>query len=303
MLGDIFRTLPQYLIPHHALSRLIYRVMRIRLPFFKNALTAWFVKQYKVDMSQAVNPDIKGYPDFNHFFTRELRADARPIVDAANAIVSPVDGRISEVGIINNDTIVQAKNHSYSLLTLLGGDASLAERFNNGSFVNIYLSPSDYHRIHMPITGTLKSMTYIPGRLFSVSPSAVRSVPRLFARNERVVSLFESELGYFAMVKVGALFVSSIDTVWQGAITPRRKYSWGAPRRKCPWGTPQRSKSLESWHYDETSQITLQRGEEAARFNMGSTVILLFEPGKLTWQQDLQPHRPVKLGELIATTP
>lgn len=284
MLGDIFRTLPQYLIPHHALSRVIYKVMRIRWPWFKNALTAWFVKQYKVDMSQALNPDIKGYPDFNHFFTRELRADARPIANSTNAIVSPVDGRISEIGLINNDTIIQAKNHSYSMRALLGGDLKLAERFNNGSFVNIYLSPRDYHRIHMPITGTLKSMTYVPGRLFSVSPSTVRSVPRLFARNERVVSIFESELGNFAMVKVGALFVSSVDTVWQQSITPRRP------------------KSLETWHYNDSSKVTLQRGEEAARFNMGSTVILLFEPGKLQWQQTLKPHHPVKLGELIATT-
>ena len=283
MLGDILRTLPQYLIPHHALSRLVYWIMRIRWPFFKNALTAWFVKQYQVDMSLAKNPDIKGYPDFNHFFTRELRANARPIADAPNAIVSPVDGRISAIGLIKNGTIIQAKQHSYSLQSLLGGDAELASQFENGSFINIYLSPSDYHRIHMPVTGELQSMIYVPGRLFSVSPSTVRSVPRLFARNERVVSIFESELGSFAMVKVGALFVSSIDTVWHGSITPRRP------------------KTLQRWDYEAGSRPQLQRGEEAARFNMGSTVILLFEAGKLSWQTELQPHRPVKLGERIAT--
>ncbi|MBL4850814.1 MAG: phosphatidylserine decarboxylase [Gammaproteobacteria bacterium] len=282
MLGDTLRTLPQYLIPHHALSRLIYWLMRRRWPFFKNAFIAWFVKQYQVDMSQAKNPDIESYPDFNHFFTRELRADARPIAKAPGAIVSPVDGRISEVGLINDDTIIQAKNHSYSMQSLLGGDTQLASRFNNGSFINIYLSPRDYHRIHMPLTGELQSMIYVPGRLFSVSPSAVRSVPGLFARNERVISIFDSEIGSFAMVKVGALFVSSIDTVWHGAVTPRRP------------------KTLEKWDYATGSRPKFERGEEVARFNMGSTVILLFEPGKLSWPTDLAPHQPMNLGELIA---
>ncbi len=282
MLGDTLRTLPQYLIPHHALSRFIYWAMRLRWPFFKNALTAWFVKQYQVDMSQAKNPDITGYPDFNHFFTRELRAGVRPIANVSGGIVSPVDGRISEIGLINDDTIIQAKNHSYSMQSLLGGDAQLASRFNNGSFINLYLSPRDYHRIHMPLAGELQSMIYVPGRLFSVSPSTVRSVAGLFARNERVISIFDSELGNFAVVKVGALFVSSIDTVWHGAVTPRRP------------------KTLERWDYDTASRPKFERGEEAARFNMGSTVILLFEPGKLSWQTDLAPHRPMNLGELIA---
>lgn len=282
MLGDTLRTLLQYLIPHHALSRFIYWVMRIRWPFFKNALINWFIKQYKVDMSQAENPDITRYPDFNHFFTRSLSAGARPIAQQKGAVISPVDGRISELGEIKADTIVQAKGYRYSIETLLGGDAEAAKRFFNGSFINIYLSPRDYHRIHMPVTGELQSMTYVPGRLFSVSPSAVRSIPQLFTRNERVVSLFDSELGYFAMVKVGALFVSSIDTVWHGAVTPRK------PR------------TLQRWDYQQGVQPRLERGDEAARFNMGSTVILLFEPGKLTWKADLCPHRPVQLGEIIA---
>ncbi len=283
MLSDTLRILPQYLIPHHALSRLIYRLMRIRWPLFKNALTAWFVKQYQVDMSQAKVSDIRSYRDFNQFFTRELRADARPITNTPGAIVSPVDGRVSQVGHIQHGTIIQAKRHHYSVQALLGGDADLARRFENGSVINIYLSPSDYHRIHMPLAGELQSMIYVPGRLFSVSPAAVRSVPRLFARNERVISVFESELGSFAMVKVGALFVSSIDTVWHGAVTPRRP------------------KTLQRWDYEPGSRPQLERGEEAARFNMGSTVILLFEPEQLSWQTELAPHRPVRLGELIGS--
>jgi len=234
-------------------------------------------------MSEAKNPMLKSYPSFNLFFTRALKASARPMAKSRNAIVSPVDGRISEVGTISTDTIIQAKQYDYSVQTLLGGNPALANRFHDGSFINIYLSPSDYHRIHMPITGELESMIYVPGRLFSVSPSAVRNIPQLFTRNERVISIFKTELGCVAMVKVGALFVSSIDTVWHGPVTPRRP------------------KTLHWWDYEPGSIRQLQRGEEAARFNMGSTVILLFEPGKLSWQPELAPHRPIKLGELIAT--
>ena len=284
MLSDKIRTLPQYLLPHHALSRIVFRIMRIRWPLFKNRLISWFAKQYKVDMSQALNSDLSSYPDFNHFFTRELSADARPISDSPGAIISPVDGCISAFGSINSGTIFQAKGHDYSVQSLLGGDENLAKRFHNGSFINIYLSPRDYHRIHMPLTGTLQSMIYVPGRLFSVSPSAVRTVPKLFARNERVISLFESALGSFAMVKVGALFVSSIDTVWHGSITPRRP------------------KTIERWDYNATPQHELSRGVEAARFNMGSTVILLFEADKLTWLDNLVAQKPLQLGQQIAQT-
>ncbi len=281
MLSDKLRTLPQYLIPHHILSRIVYRIMRIRWPFFKDMLIRWFANQYDVDMSQAKNPDLLSYPSFNHFFTRELSPEARPITDASGAIVSPVDGRISAIGEIKSDTIFQAKGFYYSLNDLLGENAELTKQFENGHFINIYLSPRDYHRIHMPVSGKLQTMTYVPGRLFSVSPSAVRSVPRLFSRNERVVSIFDSELGKLALIKVGALFVSSIDTVWHGSVTPR---------------TP---KTIHHWQYQSEDQQTLRRGEEAARFNMGSTVILLFEPNKISWSNDLMPHQALQLGSQI----
>lgn len=281
MLTDYLRTLPQYLIPHHALSRLIYRLMRIRLPWLKNALMRWFVRRFEVDLSQAAHADVRDYPDFNSFFTRALKAGARPLSADASAIISPVDGTVSALGGIDNGTIVQAKGQRYSLLTLLAGDSALAATFAGGNFINIYLSPRDYHRIHMPIGGQLLSMHYVPGRLFSVSPAAVRTVPQLFTRNERLITVFASDIGRVAMIMVGALFVSGIDTVWQGAVTPRR------PRQ------------AQHWDYAGQPAIALERGAEAGRFNMGSTVILLFEPKRVGWLETLKAGDALRFGETI----
>jgi phosphatidylserine decarboxylase len=238
----------------------------------------WFVKRYNVNMLEAANPDTASYKSFNEFFTRPLRGGARPI--AAAAFVSPVDGAISQCGAVVGDLVVQAKGHGYSTQALVGGDAALAAQFDNGEFATLYLSPRDYHRIHMPCAGRLTRMIYVPGELFSVNPTTARGVPGLFARNERVVCVFEGAHGPFVMVLVGATIVGSMATVWHGVVNPPRP------------GT------VREWSY-EMGSISLAQGEEMGRFLLGSTVVMLFQQGVMQFNPDWTPTRPIVMGEAM----
>ncbi len=277
--ADYLKTLPQYFLPHHLISRVTLALTRVRSPAFKNAFIQWFIRQYGVDMSLARNPDPTSYEHFNSFFTRALRDDARPIVSGEREIACPVDGAVSQLGPIEDDTLFQAKGHNYSLTALLGGDESRSTPFRNGSFATLYLSPRDYHRIHMPLAGQLKEMVYVPGRLFAVNQVTVKMIPGVFARNERVVAIFDTSAGPMAMAFVGAINVGCIETVWHGVVTP--------PTRP----------EVASWPYRGTS---FNRGDEIARFNMGSTVIVLFGPGAVQWKEGLGANHSVRMGELLA---
>ena len=272
----------QYLLPHHLLSALMFRVTRSRLAWFKDLLIRQVIRLYRVEMDEAANPDPAAYSSFNEFFTRALATDARPLDRDPASILCPADGTLSQAGTIADGRIFQAKGRDYSLLELLGGDAEWAERFAGGRFATVYLSPRDYHRVHMPVAGALRRMLHVPGRLFSVNPVTTRLVPRLFARNERVVSLFETEQGPLAVILVGAIFVASMDTVWAGSITP-------GPRDQ-----------VRCWDYGADDQ-RLDRGAEMGRFNMGSTVILLFAKDRGHWSDDLQPGGHLRMGERIGT--
>lgn len=280
---DWAKALPLYVLPQHALSRILMWVTRRRWVPFKNLSIRWFIHQYGVDMTEASDPDPASYPTFNDFFTRSLRRNARPLPSQAEAVVSPSDGTVSHHGEIRDGTLIQAKSRGYSLLELLGGDAERAQAFQNGHYLTVYLSPSDYHRVHMPATGELLSMTHIPGRLFSVAPFTVRTVPRLFARNERVVSRFSTRHGPMALILVGAIGVGSIETVWHGVVTPPR------------------GRSIRQWEYADRAPVALARGVEMGRFNMGSTVIALFGPGQLTWSHRLRPGLKLRMGETVAS--
>jgi phosphatidylserine decarboxylase len=238
----------------------------------------WFVKRYNVNMAEAANPDTASYKSFNEFFTRPLNASARPLASAT--YVSPVDGAISQCGPIEGDQVFQAKGHSYSTRALVGGDAALAAQFQDGQFATLYLSPRDYHRIHMPCAGRLTRMIYVPGDLFSVNPTTARGVPGLFARNERVVCVFEGSQGPFVMVLVGATIVGSMATVWHGVVNPPRP------------GT------VREWTY-ETGSITLAQGEEMGRFLLGSTVVMLFPKSVMQFNPDWTPTRPIVMGEAM----
>ncbi len=273
----------QYLLPHHLLSRLMHAIARVEMKGFKNTLIRRIIDWYKVDMDEALESDPTAYRSFNDFFTRALRPDARPVAEAATAIACPADGTLSQAGDIETGYLFQAKGHDYALLELLGGDPAMSQLFEEGSFATIYLSPRDYHRVHMPYSGKLKKMVHVPGRLFSVNETTCRKVPRLFARNERVISLFETDIGPMAVILVGAIFVASIDTVWAGSITPvhQRVSSWDYP----PSG---RAKA-----------ITLDKGEEMGRFNMGSTVILLFGKDAVEWSEDFTTESTLRVGQAI----
>lgn len=281
-LGDYLRGWPQYLLPHHALSRLVLTATRCEIPAWKQLLIDSFRRHFAVSLDEAQQPDACAYPSFNAFFTRALHTDARPIAYAAGSIACPVDGRVSQAGQIQGDRIFQAKGRDYSLLELLGGDADLAARFHGGQFATLYLSPRDYHRIHMPLAGRLTGTVYVPGRLFSVAPHTVRSIPRVFARNERLVALFDTEAGPMAMVLVGALFVACIETVWAGVITP-------------PHGYRVRRQDFTR----ASAPVQLARGAEMGRFNMGSTVILLFGKNRATWDTRVTAEQSVRMGEPI----
>lgn len=279
-LKQLFTVLPQYVLPHHALSVLMSKLTHCENTLWKNLFIKLIIRLYGVNMNEAKYQNLDHYPSFNHFFTRELKDGARPVAPEADAIACPADGAVSQAGAIENGQIFQAKGHSYSALELLGGDSKRAEAFENGSFATIYLSPKDYHRLHMPVTGTLKEMIHVPGRLFSVNAATVEGVPNLFARNERVVCIFDTESGPMALVLVGAIFVSSVETVWHGVVTP--------PTISSP----------RTWQYQDNAPV-LEKGAEMGRFNMGSTIIMLFGKDKCAWDQDLTVGKPVKLGEHI----
>ena len=273
-------TLLQYALPHHALSRMMSVLTHSENKICKNLLIKFIIKHYGVNMDEAQEQDIDAYKSFNDFFTRELRPSARLLCTETNAIVSPADGAVSQVGQITNGQIFQAKGKSFTAIDLLGGSAERAEPFNNGLFATIYLSPKDYHRLHMPLTGNLREMVHIPGRLFSVNAATTRSVPGLFSRNERVAVIFDTEVGPMALILVGAIFVSSIETVWHGVVTP-------------PSVT-----SVQSWQYQDNAPM-LKIGEEMGRFNMGSTIIVLFAKDKVKWDVEFKMEKVVKLRELI----
>ncbi|WP_417610184.1 archaetidylserine decarboxylase [Parasphingorhabdus sp.] len=273
----------QYILPKRGLTAFAGRIARAEQGALTTRLIRWFVGKYLVDMSEAENPDIASYSSFNAFFTRPLKAGARPITTADFAC--PVDGAISQLGAIDNHRIFQAKGHSFTTTELLGGDAALAETFRNGSFANLYLSPRDYHRLHMPCDGRLVRMTYVPGSLFSVNPTTARGVPNLFARNERVVCVFESlEHGPFVMVLVGATIVGSMATVWHGIVKPK-------PADK-----------IVQWTYADQN-ITLEKGEEMGRFLLGSTIVMLFRQDTIAFSDDWAAERAVRLGETMGDRP
>src|SRR5690554_3033270 len=281
-LKDTLFILLQHLLPQHLLSRLVGRLAECRAAWFKNRFIHWFLKRYQVDMSEALQPDPEAYEHFNAFFTRALKPDARPVDPTPGAILSPADGAISQLGMINNGRIFQAKGHDYSLKTLLGGSTERAEPFINGQFATIYLSPRDYHRVHMPLTGTLKETLYIPGDLYSVNGTTTDGVDNLFARNERLVTIFDTEAGPMAMVLVGAMIVAGIETVWQGQVAPR----------------PRQPLILD--RFDNPSPPRLEKGSEMGRFKLGSTVILLFPEGRTHWLERLGAGSPVRMGERLA---
>ena len=276
----LFTVLPQYVLPHHALSVMMSKLTHCQNTLWKNLFIKLIIRLYGVNIDEAKYQNLDHYPSFNHFFTRELKDGARPVASEADAIACPADGAVSQAGPIENGQIFQAKGHSYSAVELLGGDAERAKAFENGTFATIYLSPKDYHRLHMPLTGTLKEMVHVPGRLFSVNNATAEGVPNLFARNERVVCMFDTEAGPMALVLVGAIFVSSVETVWHGVVTP-----------------PTISKP-RAWQYLENAPI-LEKGAEMGRFNMGSTIIVLFGKDKATWDESLTAGKSVKLGESI----
>ena len=283
-LTDRLRNLPQYLLPQRLLTWLTYRLTRTQTPWLKDRLIRWFIQHYPVKLAEALEPDPRAYPDFNAFFTRALKPKARPIAPGDRMVCCPVDGMVSQIGTANADTLLQAKGRNFSLTALLGGDPARAQPFQNGGFATLYLSPGDYHRIHLPLTGRLREMVHIPGTLFSVSPLTTRMVPELFARNERVVTLFDTPAGPMALVLVGAINVASIETVWAGAITP-------------PLGT-----SICHWSYPANGDgaVRLDKGAEMGRFNMGSTVIVLFGPNAVRWGAELRTGSVVKMGQRLA---
>jgi phosphatidylserine decarboxylase len=273
--------MPQYLLPKQLLTTLAGRFASQARGSVTTLVIAWFVKKYQVNMSEALNSDISSYATFNDFFTRSLKPGARPLTNAE--LICPVDGAISQFGDIKQDQIFQAKGHSYSTTALVGGDTTLAAEFKNGSFATLYLSPKDYHRIHMPCDGRLSRMIYVPGDLFSVNPTTARGVPGLFARNERVVCVFYTDKGPFVLVLVGATIVGSMATVWHGQINPPR------------------SADIREWRYDD-KLISLKQGDEMGRFMLGSTVVMLFPENRsqeLVFNPIWMPSGAVQLGQTM----
>ena len=272
--------MPQYLLPKQALTALAGKLAGARAGGLTTGVIRWFVERYRVNMVEAANPDIESYASFNEFFTRPLRDGVRPLAPAD--FVCPVDGAISQFGAIERDQIFQAKGHHYSTTALVGGDRQLAAQFEDGSFATLYLSPRDYHRIHMPCAGRLQRMIHVPGALFSVNPTTARGVPGLFARNERVVCVFDSVQGPFVLTLVGATIVGSMATVWHGVVNPPR------PGK------------IREWVYGDRT-IALAQGEEMGRFLLGSTVVMLFPKGVLQFNRDWAPARAIRLGEAMGT--
>jgi phosphatidylserine decarboxylase len=274
-----FKVKLQYIAPQHALSHFAGWLSECRKPWLKNYLIRYFLNRFDVDMSIAVVENPYDYPTFNSFFTRHLKPEARPITQEAHQVVSPADGSISQIGRIENDTLLQAKGFDFNLTGLLGGSEKLARLFHNGSFATVYLSPKDYHRVHMPMTGKLRETIFIPGKLFSVNQQTANSVPQLFARNERLVCIFDTEAGPMAVILVGAMIVGSINTVWHANTTTNKI-------------------TVESY----AGSIELERGAELGHFKLGSTVIVLFGKDKTQWLDDLQENTVVQMGQTVGKT-
>jgi len=272
--------LPQYLLPHHTLSTWMGKLTHSKNKLIKDLFIKQVIKLYGVNMTEAFEQNIDHYASFNQFFTRALKPEARPLTTERQAVASPADGVVSQAGAITDGEIFQAKGKSFTATNLLGGSGERAAPFHNGMFSTIYLSPKDYHRLHMPLTGTLREMVHIPGRLFSVNGSTTNAVPGLFARNERVAAIFDTDAGPMALVLVGAIFVSSIETVWHGVVTPPT------------------INAVRSWQYQDNGP-TLNIGAEMGRFNMGSTIIVLFGKDSVQWLPELTAGQAVKMGEMI----
>ncbi|MCP3907278.1 MAG: phosphatidylserine decarboxylase [Oceanicoccus sp.] len=274
----------QYIVPQHLLSRAAGMVAECEWPWVKNKFIQWFIRRYNVNMDEAADPEPLNYKNFNAFFTRELMAGARPITIEENSIACPADGAISQLGDIENGRIFQAKGQSYTLEELIGGDKEIARPFQGGRFATVYLSPKDYHRVHMPLTGKLKSMTYVPGDLFSVNATTAENVPRLFSRNERAVCIFETDAGPMAVILVGAMIVAGIETVWAGQVAPIKR-------------------EIRTQKYlAKQKAISLKKGQEMGRFKLGSTAIVLFGPDVMQWREDLKAGSPTTMGELFGHT-
>lgn len=271
----------QYLIPQHALSRLVGYFAASETPWIKNTFITRFAAKYQINMAEAREENPTAYASFNAFFTRALKDGMRPVDPAADALVSPADGAISQLGAIKQGRIFQAKGRDYSVTELLGGDAQLAEQFNDGHFMTVYLSPRDYHRVHMPITGKLVKTIYVPGDLFSVNPTTAQNVPALFARNERLVCIFDTPVGQVASVMVGAMIVAGIETVWSGQV--------------CP--LPKKPQTVEF----NGTEILLEKGAEMGRFKLGSTVVLCLPKGSVNFNTDLAEDSVLRMGEKIGT--
>ena len=278
-MSDRLAVLAQYLLPKQALTTLAGRLADTEAGSLTTSVIRWFVQRYGVDLSEAVDSNPVSYRSFNEFFTRPLRAGARPLADAD--FICPVDGAISQFGGIEQDQIFQAKGHQYSTTALVGGDGELASRFADGAFATLYLSPRDYHRIHMPVDGRLRRMIHVPGELFSVNPATARGVPGLFARNERVVCVFDAEFGSFVLTLVGATIVGSMATVWHGTVNPPR------------------GGQIREWLYDDR-QVLLKKGEEMGRFLLGSTVVMLFPRDTLRFNPTWTATRAIRMGEAMA---
>jgi phosphatidylserine decarboxylase len=270
----------QHIVPHHFLSRCVGMLAASKIAFLKNLLIRLFIKKYQVNLAEAEIKSAEEFSCFNDFFTRKLEADARPINSQANAIICPVDGTVSAIGDIEIEQIFQAQGKSFSLSALLGGDQKLSDKFHGGKFATLYLSPRDYHRIHMPLTGTLEEMIYIPGKLFSVNQTTAENIDELFAKNERVVCIFNTDIGPMAVILVGAMIVASIETVWAGQVAPSKL-----------------EKHVE--HYHEHAPITIRRGEEMGRFKLGSTAIVLLPANIMSWDASLQAANSIQLGQKI----
>lgn len=278
---NTFFIVVQHLLPQHLLSRLVGHLAECRVVWLKNFLIRIFIAKYAVNMTEAIQEEPEHYDNFNHFFTRPLKAGLRPMPADENAVACPADGAISAIGSIENDSIFQAKGKSFSLTALLGGDAARAQAFRNGSFATVYLSPKDYHRVHMPVTGTLREMIYVPGKLYSVNQVTAENIDGLFAVNERAVCIFDTAVGPMAVVLVGAMIVAGIETVWAGHIAPTGKDAYAIS------------------YQADIAEILLQRGAELGRFKLGSTAIVLFAAGKNAWQQDLRSGSSVLLGQAM----
>ena len=280
---DQLKIISQYLTPQHAVSIAAGKLADSKKPWIKKTFIEKFAKAYNIDMSNAIEPNLANYACFNDFFTRAIDPQSRPIDADNNSFCSPVDGAMSQFGKIENGRIIQAKNHDFSALEILGGDAKRAASFENGEFCTIYLAPKDYHRIHMPCDGKLTAMSHVPGQLFSVNPLTAANVPKLFARNERVVSYFDTEFGKMALVAVGATIVGSVETIWAGTVTP--------PSRK----------EVRHWDYAGDESIEIKKGAEMGRFKLGSTVVLLMENAPWQWADNVALEGDLRLGEKLVS--